>query len=45
MDIQVEFYIKDFTQLTNINREMISNYDNEFIIERGLKRSRFLTKI
>ena len=38
MDIQVEGYIKDFTQLTNINREMISNYDNEFIIERGLAK-------
>ena len=38
MDIQVEVYIKDFTQLTNINREMISNFDNEFIIERGLKK-------
>ena len=38
MDIQVEAYIKDFTQLTNINREMISNYDNEFIIERGLAK-------
>ena len=38
MDIQVEAYIKDFTQLTNINREMISNFDNEFIIERGLAK-------
>ena len=38
MDIQVEGYIKDFTQLTNINREMISNYDNEFIIEKGLAK-------
>ena len=38
MDVQVEGYIKDFTQLTNINREMISNYDNEFIIERGLAK-------
>ena len=38
MDIQVEAYIKDFTQLTNINREMISNFDNEFIIEKGLAK-------
>jgi len=38
MDIQVEGYIKDFTQLTNINREMLSNYDNEFIIEKGLAK-------
>ena len=38
MDLQVEAYIKDFTQLTNINREMISNFDNEFIIERGLSK-------
>ena len=38
MDFQVEGYIKEFTQLTNINREMISNYDNEFIVERGLAK-------
>ena len=37
-DFQVEGYIKDFTQLTNINREMISNYDNEFIVERGIAK-------
>ena len=36
MDLQIEIYIKDFTQLTNINREMISNFDNEFIVERGM---------
>ena len=38
MDFQIEGYIKDFTQLTNINRSMTSNYDNEFIIERGLAK-------
>ena len=37
-DFHVEGYIKDFTQLTNINREMISNYDNEFIVERGIAK-------
>ena len=31
-------YIKDFNQITNINRSMTSNYDNEFIVERGLAR-------
>ena len=35
IDLQIEGYIKDFTQLTNINRSMISNYDNEFIVEQG----------
>ncbi len=38
MDFQIEGYIKDFTQLTNINRSMTSNYDNEFIVERGLAK-------
>ena len=38
-------YIKDFTQLTNINREMISSFDNEFIVERGIaKGADFLLK-
>jgi len=36
--LQIEGYIKDFTQLTNINRSMTSNYDNEFIVERGLAK-------
>ena len=45
MDLQIEAYIKDFTQLTNINREMISNFDNEFIVERGIsKGADFLLK-
>ncbi|MBE50284.1 MAG: TonB-dependent receptor [Flavobacteriales bacterium] len=35
LDLQIEGYFKDFTQLTNINRSMSSNYDNEFIIETG----------
>ena len=34
--LKQEGYIKDFTQLTNINRAMTSNYDNEFIIEEGI---------
>ncbi|MBT7481699.1 MAG: TonB-dependent receptor [Flavobacteriales bacterium] len=38
IDFQVEGYVKDFTQLTNINREMTSNYDNEFIVETGLAK-------
>ena len=38
MDFQIEGYIKDFNQITNINRSMTSNYDNEFIVERGLAR-------
>ncbi|MGY8989108.1 MAG: TonB-dependent receptor [Flavobacteriales bacterium] len=38
MDLQIEGYIKDFTQLTNINRSMTHNDDNEFIVERGLAK-------
>ena len=38
LDIQLEGYIKDFTQLTNVNRSMSSNYDNEYIVERGLAK-------
>jgi hypothetical protein len=38
IDFQLEGYIKDFTQLTNINRNMISNTDNEFIIESGIAK-------
>ncbi|MAX68184.1 MAG: TonB-dependent receptor [Flavobacteriales bacterium] len=38
MDFQIEGYIKDFNQITNINRSMTSNYDNEFIVESGLAR-------
>jgi len=38
MDFQIEGYIKDFNQITNINRSMTSDYDNEFIVERGLSR-------
>ena len=38
VDFQFEGYIKDFTQLTNINRNMISNSDDEFIIESGIAK-------
>ncbi|MEC9209948.1 MAG: carboxypeptidase-like regulatory domain-containing protein [Bacteroidota bacterium] len=38
MDFQLEGYIKDFTQLTNINRNMTSNTDNEFVIESGIAK-------
>ncbi len=38
VDFQLEGYIKDFTQLTNINRNMISNTDDEFIIESGIAK-------
>lgn len=38
IDLQIEGYIKDFTQLTNINRNMTSNSDNEFVIESGIAK-------
>jgi len=38
IDLQIEGYIKDFTQLTNINRNMASNNDDEFIIESGIAK-------
>ncbi|MDC0908884.1 TonB-dependent receptor [Flavobacteriales bacterium] len=38
IDFQIEGYIKDFTQLTNINRDMTSNNDDEFIIESGVAK-------
>ena len=38
IDFQLEGYIKDFTQLTNINRNMTSNADDEFIIESGVAK-------
>tara|TARA_B100001250_G_scaffold25098_1_gene20827 strand:- start:2020 stop:4284 length:2265 start_codon:yes stop_codon:yes gene_type:complete len=38
IDFQLEGYIKDFTQLTNINRNMTSNTDDEFIIESGISK-------
>ncbi len=38
IDLQLEGYIKDFTQLTNINRNMTSNDDDEFIIESGIAK-------
>tara|TARA_B100000287_G_scaffold408855_1_gene435650 strand:- start:372 stop:1232 length:861 start_codon:yes stop_codon:yes gene_type:complete len=38
IDFQIEGYIKDFTQLTNINRNMTSNSDDEFLIETGIAK-------
>ena len=38
IDFQIEGYIKEFTQLTNINRDMTSNNDDEFIIESGVAK-------
>jgi len=38
IDFQIEGYIKDFTQLTNINRNMTSNADDQFIIESGVAK-------
>ena len=38
IDFQLEGYIKDFTQLTNINRNMTSNNDEEFIVESGIAK-------
>ena len=38
IDFQVEAYIKDFNQLTNINRNMTSDEDDTFIIETGIAR-------
>ena len=38
IDFQIEGYIKDFTQLTNVNRDMTSNNDDEFIIESGIAK-------
>jgi hypothetical protein len=38
IDFQIEGYIKDFNQLTNINRNMTSNDDDEFIIESGIAK-------
>ncbi|MBT5090501.1 MAG: TonB-dependent receptor [Flavobacteriales bacterium] len=38
IDFHIEGYIKDFTQLTNINRNMTSNADDEFIIESGVAK-------
>ena len=38
IDFQIEGYIKDFNQLTNINRNMTSNTDEQFIIESGIAK-------
>ncbi|MDR1458861.1 MAG: TonB-dependent receptor [Bacteroidales bacterium] len=36
MTINVEAYVKNFSQLTNINRYQMFNTDNEFILESGI---------
>ncbi len=39
IDVQIEGYIKDFTQLTNINRNMTTNNAiDQFIIESGISK-------
>ena len=38
IDFNVEGYIKDFTQLTNINKEKLTASDPDFIIEEGLAK-------
>ncbi|MAR21966.1 MAG: TonB-dependent receptor [Flavobacteriales bacterium] len=38
IDLQIEGYIKDFSQLTNINRNRIDESDPEFIIESGIAK-------
>jgi len=38
IDFQLEGYIKDFTQITNVNRNMTSNTDDQFVIESGIAK-------
>ncbi len=38
IDFNVEGYIKDFSQLTNINKEKLTASDPDFIIEEGLAK-------
>lgn len=38
LDFNIEGYIKDFTQLTNINKEKLTAADPDFIIEEGLAK-------
>ena len=38
IDFNVEGYIKDFSQLTNINKEKMTASDPDFIIEEGLAK-------
>ena len=38
IDLQIESYIKDFNQITNLNRNMESNNDDQFIIESGIAK-------
>ena len=42
IDFNLEGYIKDFTQLTNINKEKITLSDPDFIIEEGLAKGLML---
>ena len=35
-DINIEAYLKDFKQLTNINKDKLVETDNNFIIEKGV---------
>ena len=36
LDVNIEGYIKDFDQLTNINKDKLLESDNNFIIEQGI---------
>ena len=38
IDLQIEGYVKDFSQLTNISRNRIDESDPEFIIESGIAK-------
>lgn len=38
IDFNIEGYVKDFTQLTNINKEKLTASDPDFIIEEGLAK-------
>lgn len=38
IDFNVEAYIKDFTQLTNINKDKLTAADPDFIIEEGIAK-------
>jgi len=38
IDFQLEGYVKDFYQLININRNMTSNDDPQFIVESGIAK-------
>ena len=41
IDFQLEGYLKDFSQLTNLNRNMTSDNENDqFIIESGISKGK-----